>query len=134
MLGVRAVYLRIQVLVTSDSLRFFLCSFVQCMQEYICTCLWIQSVKQGVSRINLLLFKKFVQCMQECICVCLQNQVLVTSNSLNFFSINSLFKEFVQCNLTYINNLPIFKNFMQCMQFYRFQLVCAMRKTHSTNS
>ena len=77
--------------------------------------------------------------MQECICVCLQNQVLVTSNSLNFFSINSLFKEFVQCKLTYIHNLPISKNFVQCMlvdfmQFYRFQVVCAMRKTHSTNS
>ena len=77
--------------------------------------------------------------MQECIYVCLRIQVLVTSNSLNFFSINSLFKEFVQCNLTYIHNLPIFKNFVQCMlvdfmQFYRFQVVCAMRKTHSTNS
>ena len=59
--------------------------------------------------------------------------MLVTSNSLNFFSINSLFKEFVQCNLTYIHNLPIFKNFVQCMlvdfkQFYNFQVVCAMRK------
>ena len=37
---------------------------------YLC----IQAVKQGVSRINLLLFKEFVQCMQEYICVCLRNQ------------------------------------------------------------
>ena len=56
-----------------------------------------------------------------------------------FFSIKTLYKEFVQCNLTYIHILPIFKNFVQCMlvhfmQFYRFQVVCAIRKTHSTNS
>ena len=42
----------------------------------------------------------------------------------------------MQCNLMYIHNLPIFKNFVQCMlvdfmQFYRFQVVYALREAHS---